>query len=50
MGKVAELTVAQMGKIGAFLDWGLEKASSSATSVLSPSSATRGTSTSSRNA
>lgn len=25
MGKVAELTVAQMGKIGAFLDWGLEK-------------------------
>lgn len=25
MGQVAELTVAQMGKIGAFLDWGLEK-------------------------
>ena len=25
MGQVAELTVAQIGKIGAFLDWGLEK-------------------------
>lgn len=25
MGQVAELTVAQTGKIGAFLDWGLEK-------------------------
>lgn len=25
MGQVAELTVAQVGKIGAFLDWGLEK-------------------------
>lgn len=25
MGEVAELTVAQTGKIGAFLDWGLEK-------------------------
>lgn len=25
MGEVAELTVAQVGKIGAFLDWGLEK-------------------------
>ena len=25
MGQVAELTVAQMGRIGAFLDWGLEK-------------------------
>lgn len=25
MGQVAELTVAQMGKFGAFLDWGLEK-------------------------
>lgn len=25
MGQVAELTVVQMGKIGAFLDWGLEK-------------------------
>lgn len=25
MGQVAELTVSQMGKIGAFLDWGLEK-------------------------
>lgn len=25
MGQVAELTVAQMGKYGAFLDWGLEK-------------------------
>lgn len=25
MGGVAELTVAQIGKIGAFLDWGLEK-------------------------
>ena len=25
MGQVAELTVAQLGKIGAFLDWGLEK-------------------------
>ena len=25
MGQVVELTVAQMGKIGAFLDWGLEK-------------------------
>ena len=25
MGEVALLTVAQMGKIGAFLDWGLEK-------------------------
>ena len=24
MGQVAELTVAQTGKIGAFLDWGLE--------------------------
>ncbi len=25
MGQVAELTVAQVGKVGAFLDWGLEK-------------------------
>lgn len=25
MGEVAELTVAQLGKFGAFLDWGLEK-------------------------
>ena len=25
MGQVAELTVAQTGKVGAFLDWGLEK-------------------------
>ena len=25
LGQVAELTVAQVGKIGAFLDWGLEK-------------------------
>ena len=25
MGQVAELTVAQVGKFGAFLDWGLEK-------------------------
>ncbi|MBR6627586.1 MAG: S1 RNA-binding domain-containing protein [Lachnospiraceae bacterium] len=25
MGEVAELTVAQVGKMGAFLDWGLEK-------------------------
>ena len=25
MGQVAELTVSQVGKIGAFLDWGLEK-------------------------
>jgi hypothetical protein len=25
MGEVAELTVVQLGKIGAFLDWGLEK-------------------------
>ncbi len=25
MGQVAELTVVQLGKIGAFLDWGLEK-------------------------
>ena len=25
MGQVAELTVVQVGKIGAFLDWGLEK-------------------------
>lgn len=25
MGEVAELTVAQLGKYGAFLDWGLEK-------------------------
>lgn len=25
MGQVAELTVAQVGRIGAFLDWGLEK-------------------------
>lgn len=25
MGQVAELTVAQMGRLGAFLDWGLEK-------------------------
>lgn len=25
MGQVAELTVAQVGKLGAFLDWGLEK-------------------------
>ncbi len=25
LGEVAELTVAQVGKIGAFLDWGLEK-------------------------
>lgn len=25
MGQVAELTVVQMGKLGAFLDWGLEK-------------------------
>ena len=25
MGQVSELTVAQVGKIGAFLDWGLEK-------------------------
>ncbi|MCM1193691.1 MAG: S1-like domain-containing RNA-binding protein [Butyrivibrio sp.] len=25
MGRVAELTVAQTGKLGAFLDWGLEK-------------------------
>ena len=25
MGEVAELTVAQVGKFGAFLDWGLEK-------------------------
>lgn len=25
MGQVAELTVAQIGKVGAFLDWGLEK-------------------------
>ena len=28
MGQVAELTVAQTGRIGAFLDWGLEKGSS----------------------
>lgn len=25
MGQIAELTVAQVGKLGAFLDWGLEK-------------------------
>lgn len=25
MGRTAELTVAQTGKLGAFLDWGLEK-------------------------
>lgn len=25
MGQIAELTVAQVGKVGAFLDWGLEK-------------------------
>ena len=25
MGQVAELTVVQVGKVGAFLDWGLEK-------------------------